>query len=972
MRSAEKRPSEDPVEGVKDYRAEESLLRGLAHWTGDDFEAESHCGRALARVQALIETRDDGSSDTATGSRPHSSHRSKVGPYQLLGFIGQGGMGRVYKAKHDRLGRIVALKVLPDTSTLKTQTTKRFQREMRALGRIEHPNIVTASDAGVRDGVHFIAMEFVDGISFTDIRKHEGSLAIADACELTRQTAIALAAAHEIGMVHRDIKPSNLMLTTDSDGKPRVKVLDWGLALFRDESERTDELTRSGQVVGTLEYMAPEQCLNSHTVDHRADLYALGATINRLLCDVSSSDEIQSELTPMQKLLRRVEEPVASIASRRSELPEGLVELIDELLQGNPKHRSDSADCVADRLRPYCTGHQLESLFHRLPRTPLDTNLDHLTVAAAVAPTNATSSRQSLLGLVTLLLIATVICLLGLSSRYDREESRPTPLTKQPEPDLALGDSYNETLWDLTKSLVGYWPVTADEALLVDRSGGGLNLDLSDADTGVVSDERAPAGGPHSLEVTKLSRPLAIPSAQTATPASISFWFRGKRASDRSVRFLAQAATSGFEMRFGCRKSAHPGHFIFHVQAADGGSSTFSSQTSFNKRGWHHVSIVNKDGSSWLYIDGELDQSISGELIDFTQPLEVGGEKNVHPIELDEIALFDRPLTRIDVRKLITTRLTPRPMLSDRCAADVVRTQQAWAEHLEVPTQWTNSVGMEFCLVPPGEFLMGSTQDVIDQEIAGDGRRAMWDRYRSEGPQRVVRITTPFFLGRHEVTQAQYRSVSGENPSYFQPNGNGKKWIGDVDDTDQLPIETVSWMDAIRFCQQLSQSEDYPVGYQKDGEEFRMLRTGYRLPTEAEWEFACRAGTVTRWSCGENEGLRQHAFWVANSPRRPSPVGTMLPNALGLHDTHGNVFEWCFDYYDEKWYAGEPNPSIDPTGPATGLRRVYRSGSWWQRKSQTRSAFRGHHFPGFQHEEHGIRVVLSVDAVQQTLRSVVD
>ena len=145
-------------------------------------------------------------------------------------------------------------------------------------------------------------MEFVDGISFAEILKHEGVLEVADACELIRQTAVALAAAHAIGMVHRDIKPSNLMLTMDSEGKSKVKVLDFGLALFRDESDFTDELTHTGQVVGTLEYMAPEQCFNSHEVDHRADMYALGATVNKMLCEGSPSEETQSELTPLQRL----------------------------------------------------------------------------------------------------------------------------------------------------------------------------------------------------------------------------------------------------------------------------------------------------------------------------------------------------------------------------------------------------------------------------------------------------------------------------------------------------------------------------------------------------------------------------------------------------------------------------------------------------------------------------------------------
>ena len=582
--------------------------------------------------------------------------------------------------------------------------------------------------------------------------------------------------------------------------------------------------------------------------------------------------------------MRRIDEPLPSIANRRPDLPIGLVELIDSLLHGDPEQRSNSADAVAKDLAAYCTENQLERLFNRLPRPPLDTSLGHVTMVAPAVPPSFTQSLGTRFGIVAVALLAIGLVVFGLSRDARPAKSSPAPLARRgsvPTPTQSIWNEYDESLWNLTTALVGYWPVTTNEVLLMDRSGGGLHLDMSDTDPGVVSDARAPAGGPHSLEVTKLNRSLVIHSPQTATSATLSFWFRGKRLGNKSTRVLAQAEASGFEMRFGCGQSAHPGHFIFRVPTVDGEWSTFSSQTSFDTLSWHHIAIVNQEDSSSLYIDGRLDRSIEGRLIDFCKPLDVGGDKNVHSIELDEIALFDRPLTQNDIRKLITTRPTPRPLVGNRCAADVARTQQAWAAHLQVPTRWSNSGGMEFCLIPPGEYLMGSTQEIIEQEIAGDGREAMWDRYRSEGPQHLVRITKPFFLGSHEVTQAQYRRVTGENPAYFRHSGKGNKWIADVD-TESLPVEHVSWLDAVEFCQQLSRREDCPVGYQVDGEDFRMVGTGYRLPTEAEWEFACRAGTMTRWFCGESQELRQHAHWVRNSPRRPSPVGTLSPNPLGL------------------------------------------------------------------------------------------
>jgi formylglycine-generating enzyme required for sulfatase activity len=217
----------------------------------------------------------------------------------------------------------------------------------------------------------------------------------------------------------------------------------------------------------------------------------------------------------------------------------------------------------------------------------------------------------------------------------------------------------------------------------------------------------------------------------------------------------------------------------------------------------------------------------------------------------------------------------------------------------EPPKTITNTIGMKLVLVPAGEFLMGSPDSDADAQD-------------DEKPQHRVRITRPFYLGATEVTQGQYWAVTGESPSSF----------GGADD---LPVEEVSHHDAIAFCNTLSQREGLEPYYTANGSA-QVGGEGYRLPTEAEWEYACRAGATTRFSFGDADAeLGRHAWFRDNADRMTHPVGRKPPNALGLHDMHGNVCEWCADGYDSNAYAN--SPSADPPGRLAILYWVIRGGS---------------------------------------------
>ncbi|MCC6511347.1 MAG: serine/threonine protein kinase [Pirellulaceae bacterium] len=191
-----------------------------------------------------------------------------IGSYELLRPLGRGGMGLVMLGRHATLKKQVAIKILPSLVGDRPELVQRFQREILTAGQLSHPSIVHATDAGAEQGTHYLVMEYIDGLDLSRLARLADSLSIADACELMRQAALGLSYAHAQGVVHRDIKPSNLMLDTAG----RVKILDFGLAQLSLWEDAACELTTVGQLMGTLDYMAPEQAERSGPVDYRADL----------------------------------------------------------------------------------------------------------------------------------------------------------------------------------------------------------------------------------------------------------------------------------------------------------------------------------------------------------------------------------------------------------------------------------------------------------------------------------------------------------------------------------------------------------------------------------------------------------------------------------------------------------------------------------------------------------------------------
>ncbi|MBS0203645.1 MAG: formylglycine-generating enzyme family protein [Planctomycetes bacterium] len=285
----------------------------------------------------------------------------------------------------------------------------------------------------------------------------------------------------------------------------------------------------------------------------------------------------------------------------------------------------------------------------------------------------------------------------------------------------------------------------------------------------------------------------------------------------------------------------------------------------------------------------------------------------------------------------------PSPAVAPFDASVALQLQAQWAKSLKVNVDHTNSLGMKFRLIPPGEFLMGSPPDEIDAAVKGAGDWANFvTTFKSEAPQHKVVITRPFYVGVYEVTQSQYEKVMGTNPSGFSRTGKKKDDVVNLD-TSSHPVESVCWTDAIAFCVRLSELEKRSPAYRIEGDKVIPVEgNGYRLPSEAEWEYMCRAGTTTKyWSGTSDADLRDKGigfYWG----KRTQPVGMLKPNPFGIYDVIGNVREWTEDLWEPTFYGNfKDSPAVNPRcWQSAGTDHVARGGFWGEMFVACRSAAR--------------------------------
>lgn len=269
--------------------------------------------------------------------------------YRLLAPVGKGGMGHVFRAHDDRTGAIVAIKVMSRKLTGNQTLVNRFRREIRASSLLNSPHIVKTLDAGRVGNVDFMVMEYVNGDQLDRIMSRITTIPIAVACDIVRQVAIGLQHAHEQKMIHRDIKPANLIVDWSTEGHGTVKIMDMGLVRLGAEGEERTSVTRAGQVMGTPDYMSPEQGWDTATVDYRSDIYSLGCTFFRLL---TGRVPFPGD-NPLQVLMARCSRDAPSARSLRAEIPEPVNAILKKMTLRDPAGRFQSAQDIIDALAEF-------------------------------------------------------------------------------------------------------------------------------------------------------------------------------------------------------------------------------------------------------------------------------------------------------------------------------------------------------------------------------------------------------------------------------------------------------------------------------------------------------------------------------------------------------------------------------------------------------------------------------------------
>jgi serine/threonine protein kinase len=303
----------------------------LQRYAADSAEGVLGLSRALVKAGRLT-------SYQAAAAYQRKSRGLLVGNYLILDKLGRGGMGLVFKARHRTLGRVGALKILPPSFTRDRGAVLRFRREFEAAGRLRHPNLVAAFEADEDRGVHFLVMEYVQGINLDRLIGEQGPLPVAEAIDYLIQSARGLEAAHEQGIIHRDIKPGNLML----DPRGTIRVLDLGLARIVSASSAFDSsacrLTQADMYIGTVDYMAPEQAEDPHNVDHRADIYSLGCTLYFLL----TGREPFPGPTILRRLVAHQDHPAPSLRAIRPDVAPALEAAYQKMMAKRPDDRPGS------------------------------------------------------------------------------------------------------------------------------------------------------------------------------------------------------------------------------------------------------------------------------------------------------------------------------------------------------------------------------------------------------------------------------------------------------------------------------------------------------------------------------------------------------------------------------------------------------------------------------------------------------
>lgn len=821
---------------------------------------------------------------TAFGGKtmPWLTEPKQLGGYQILETLKSGGMGAVYVAADPKLDRRVAIKTILPALLLLEPARERFDRETKALARLQHPGICTLFERGEEAGLPYMVLELIEGNDLDSLlalsREQErkavdlslnpggpkedgaairtGQRIVGEVVALFEKVARAVDQAHRLQLVHRDLKPANIMVRTD--GEP--VVLDFGLALHTADGEA--RLSATGDAVGTWPYMSPEQ-VDQETIDHRTDVWSLGVSMYEALClqlpfDAGTRGQLSEQI--------RVGDP-PKLRARNPYVPKSLEIVVATAMAKNPDDRYRSAELLADDLRRVrehrpVLARPVRPWIRLLQWTRRNPAASFLIVSVIVGSWVGLWQYQTSR---TNELIA--------ESRRLRSDMlvHGLRLSEARRDELSLYPASPEMIEPMRQWLARHARQLRTSKAFVKEAIRQLSLDpnLSKADR---RDHEALLSN-HLEELEEFDPVIRGVERRLSWAENL----RAASVADHRVAWARARAS---------------------IKSADG--------------------VV----ASTAYRD---------------HPIDLEPRVGLVPLGID-------PVTKL--WEFYHLR-TAADLTRDTAPAAVAIPQRNESRRLEM----TARTGLVFVLVPGGTFLMGTQTDPNKKNYFPVPER---DGY--EGPVHAVKLA-PFFISKYEMTQAQWVRLAASNPAYYQAGKDTK--LTRVD--GRHPVESVNHPTCVGM----------------------LSKAGLELPTEAQWEYACRAGTHAPWSTGRKErSLEGHAnlrdltyasTYEKQGLPRPrhvvpiddgwvfhAPVGSFQPNAFGLHDMHGNVSEWCLESFGRYDF-----PVADQTGrrqspPGYSPRRLTRGGSFSAGSWHVRSGARDVRYPDEATSGQGVRPALKL------------
>jgi formylglycine-generating enzyme required for sulfatase activity/serine/threonine protein kinase len=786
--------------------------------------------------------------------------KGQFGRYRIIRTLGKGAMGTVYLAEDTQLERSVAIKTPHFTESPSEDSLERFYREARTAGTLRHHNICPIHDVGQIDGKHYISMAYIEGRPLSAYIQPDKPQTERQILIVVRKLALALQEAHDHGIVHRDLKPANIMI--DKKGEPII--MDFGLAR-QTRREGDIRLTQTGDIIGTPAYMSPEQIEGEpDRIGPQTDQYSLGVVLYELLTtklpfrgsviavmgqiltkEVTPPGQMRPDLDPrievvcLKMMAKAPSERFASTKAAANELAAILKSPHAKAASKEKTASSPAPSPPADRMRADAIASQDRK--SQKPKAVTESDLASLEELARKC-----YSRRDLEQVIQII-------------ERIPEEKRNAGLAALLEKARGKADEIAFLICEIDEAERlndGQTALKKAEALLKVKPGHHRALEVQEkysaygeggaARIGILDQFRRPLNDGGWIPWSVLACGLAVFGVMTGV----------------IVIYLNRTAV------------------VIDIQ--DPGVEVAVKGTT--------LTITGPDKQSVKVVPGDQELTITCAGLETTTrrfSLKKGDKKTV------TVSIVNKEI----VARLKNEILPPTPGHEEKATRPTAGGKSPATASL--PPTFTNSLGMEFVLVPKGKSWLGG----------GDGK---------VGDKEVV-IAHDFYLGKYEVTQEEWAKVTGLTPSHFSRTGGGKDKVKEFTDAElkRFPVEQVSWDDAQSFLDRLNKREQ-EAGWV------------YRLPKEADWEYACRGGPLSDkfesaydfyFDKPTNQLLPEQANFGRGSPDRAlkpklgrtRTVGSYKPNRLGLYDMHGNVLEWCDD--------------AKMRADAASL-RVYRGGCW--------------------------------------------